>query len=466
MHKIYTLLLAGLLSSISAYASNAVDSIGVENNKGKKVIIYKVEAKETYYSISKKYNISYKDLMEFNDSQFLQIGVTLKVPTNLPFNGSAANNVSTTPTTTVTASSSNATIIEYTIKAKDNLNMLAEKYGTTVNEIKSLNNLTSINLQIGQVLKIPNGSNIIDEQPATVNNSALYPPKKKKTTAVKAAEPIVEETAAATHVVKAKENLNLIAQKYNTTVDEIKSLNGLTSNNLRIGQVLKVAGTADEVATTEKVVETPVVEPKVKEKVIYEKKAEPKPAITVNSSNGDIEHTVLPSETIYSIAKKYGATTYQITTSNNLKSNDLKVGQKLIIKNAKPVGVNEVEDEEEGTSEATGNTIKDPALKGNPGRYGLTQVEEKGTAVWIEDKDLDPTKMLILHRTVPVGTVIKITNPMTNRSTFAKVVGKFTENETTKDVIIVMTKAVADAVGALDKRFFCNINYGALENEQ
>lgn len=464
MHKIYTLLLAGLFSSISAYASNAVDSIGVENNKGKKVIIYKVEAKETYYSISKKYNISYKDLMEFNDSQFLQIGVTLKVPTNLPFTG-ATNNTSNTPVITATTSS-NAAIIEYTIKAKDNLNMLAEKYGTTVNEIKRINNLSSINLQIGQVLKIPSSGNIVEEQPIAVNDAALYPPKKEKTVAVKAADPIVEETVGTTHVVKAKENLNLIAQKYNTTVEEIKSLNGLTSNNLRIGQVLKVAGTADDVATTEKVVEAPIVEPKAKEKVVYEKKAEPKPAIAVNSSNGDIEHTVLPSETIYSIAKKYGATTYQITTSNNLKSNDLKVGQKLIIKNAKPVGVNEVEDEEESTSEATGNTIKDPALKGNPGRYGLTQVEEKGTAVWIEDKDLDPTKMLILHRTVPVGTVIKITNPMTNRSTFAKVVGKFTENETTKDVIIVMTKAVADAVGALDKRFFCSINYGALENEQ
>ena len=73
--------------------------------------------------------------------------------------------------------------------------------------------------------------------------------------------------------------------------------------------------------------------------------------------------------------------------------------------------------------------------------------------------------MLILHRTAPVGTIIQITNPMTNRSTFAKVVGKFTENETTKDVIIVMTKAVADAVGALDKRFFCTLTYGPKENE-
>ena len=60
-----------------------------------------------------------------------------------------------------------------------------------------------------------------------------------------------------------------------------------------------------------------------------------------------------------------------------------------------------------------------------------------------------------------IGTVIKITNPMTNRTTFAKVVGRFTDNESTKDVILVMTKNVADSLGALDKRFHVNISYGS-----
>jgi hypothetical protein len=53
-----------------------------------------------------------------------------------------------------------------------------------------------------------------------------------------------------------------------------------------------------------------------------------------------------------------------------------------------------------------------------------------------------------------------VTNPMTDRVTFAKVVGKFTENDSTKDVIIVLTKATADLLGALDKRFQVTIDYG------
>ncbi len=111
-------------------------------------------------------------------------------------------------------------------------------------------------------------------------------------------------------------------------------------------------------------------------------------------------------------------------------------------------------------------TLKDPSLKYPPSKYGLNQIDEKGTALAITDPDLDPNKMLVLHRTAPIGTVIKITNPMSNRSTFAKVVGKFSENESTKDAIIVMTKAVADALGALDKRFFCNLTYSGQDTDE
>jgi rare lipoprotein A (peptidoglycan hydrolase) len=95
-------------------------------------------------------------------------------------------------------------------------------------------------------------------------------------------------------------------------------------------------------------------------------------------------------------------------------------------------------------------------------RYGLTERNEKGVATYMNDAGmgLDGNKKLVLHRTAPIGTVLKITNPMTNRTTFAKVVGSFTENEANKDVIIVLTKSAADALGALDKRFQVNISYG------
>ncbi|MBY0543162.1 MAG: LysM peptidoglycan-binding domain-containing protein, partial [Sphingobacteriaceae bacterium] len=224
MQKIYTVLLAILLVNTTAtFASNRIDSIGIENNKGKKVIIYKVEAKETYYSISKKYNVNYKEVMEFNDNQFLQIGVTLKIPTQIPFSS----------TNTIVTKNDNPTMVEHTIVAKDNLNMLAEKYGTTINEIKRVNNLSSINLKIGQILRIPSSGSTVEQ--TLTNPITTYSPPVKSVS--------VANEISTNHTIKAKENLNLIAKMYGTTVEDIKTLNGLSSNNLQIGQILKIPST-------------------------------------------------------------------------------------------------------------------------------------------------------------------------------------------------------------------------------
>lgn len=436
MHKIYTFLLAILLVNVTvAQASNTIDSIGVENHQGKKVIIYKVEAKETYYSIARKYNLNHKDIMEFNDSKYLQIGVILKIPTQLPYGDLTASPLN----------QSNATELTYTVKAKDNLNLIASKYATTVDEIKSINQLSSNNLQIGQVLKIPSGST----PQGTASVETVSAPVRTVTTTKN-----VVKNVTTRHTVKANETLGGIALKYNTTVDHLKSQNGLKSANLKIGQVLKMV--------TKKTVKVQVEVPVEASETYVAAAAQNETPKSINNTNDEnqLTHTVAAGETIFAIAQKYGTTTYQITTANNLTNNNLTVGQKLIIKNAARTSQIATIDDA-GTS-----TLKDPTFKGPASRYGLSQVEEKGAAIWIEDQDLDPAKMLILHRTAPVGTIMKITNPMTNRSAFAKVVGKFTENESTKDVIIVMTKAVADAVGALDKRFFCNLSYGSVDNEQ
>ena len=94
-------------------------------------------------------------------------------------------------------------------------------------------------------------------------------------------------------------------------------------------------------------------------------------------------------------------------------------------------------------------------------KFGLFEKNEKGVATWLDDPSLDSGKKFALHHTAPIGTVIKITNPMSNRTTYAKVVGRINDNEATKDVIIVMTKNVAESIGAIDKRTHVNISYGS-----
>lgn len=404
MQKYYILvILATSLNLSTAKASLSRDSIGVENLNGKKLILHKIDAKETYYSLGRRYGVNHKDIMTFNDNKYLQIGTLIKVPTQIPFHtigtGNPARPSATVParetvnSATETGANENLTIIEHTVQRKENLNMLAEKYGTTVNEIKQLNGLRSIGLQIGQILKIPSKitvENVVVENPAT-------------------ASPQTNSTSTGSYAPVQ------IPEQY------------------RKKKTAKTQETPEKVAQQEEF----------------------------------LSHTVASNETMYSIATRYNLTMDQLKAKNNLSNNSLYVGQKLLIKGQYPVVDlnNEANDSEESDADSLGS-VKNPSLRLPPSRYGLSQLDEKGTATWITDPDLDSSKMLVLHRTAPVGTIMKITNPMTNRSTFAKVIGKFTENASTKDVIIVMTKAVADSLGALDKRFFCNITYSGQANEQ
>ena len=96
----------------------------------------------------------------------------------------------------------------YIVQKGDSLYSIANKLGTTVSELKKENNLTSNTLQIGEVLRIPSKE--------------------------------VYEGETNIYTVKSGDSLYKIAQNNNTTIDEIKRLNNLTSNNLVIGQTLKL----------------------------------------------------------------------------------------------------------------------------------------------------------------------------------------------------------------------------------
>lgn len=97
---------------------------------------------------------------------------------------------------------------------------VANKYNTTVNELKRLNNLTSNTLQIGQKL-------IVREEPSEDLNVPV-----------------------ATYTVERGDSLYSIANRFGTTVDTLKKLNNLTNNLLSIGQILKLP-TTEDISTTE-----------------------------------------------------------------------------------------------------------------------------------------------------------------------------------------------------------------------
>lgn len=216
MYKYYIVsLFAVLLKLPTANANtNTRDSIGVENRNGKKLIIHEVAAKDTYYAIGRRYNVTPKDIMTFNDNKFLQIGVIIKVPTNIPFTGPAAekNPVNAAHKNVIPKKNENTDpdgiFIEHTVQKKENLGMLAKKYSTTVEEIKKINNLKTINLSIGQVLKMPANEGTATEETTTPATTAP---------AVVAQQPVKIEKTVPADTKKKEEILIPIFPKNNRT---------------------------------------------------------------------------------------------------------------------------------------------------------------------------------------------------------------------------------------------------------
>src|ERR1700748_3720556 len=87
MMKLRSLLFTILLSSLTAtvFSHPIFDSVGVENQNGKKVILHKLDPKDNFFSIGRRYNISPNVIMAFNKDAKMQIGDIIKVPTDLLF---------------------------------------------------------------------------------------------------------------------------------------------------------------------------------------------------------------------------------------------------------------------------------------------------------------------------------------------------------------------------------------------
>lgn len=201
---------------------------------------YTVKRGDTLWSIAKKYNVSVADLKDANGltSSTLRLGQVLKIPV-----------------TEVEEAKENV----YIVKRGDTLYKIAQNYDTTVSDLIKLNNLTNTSLSIGQMLEIP----------------------------------IVSPSTVSTYTVKKGDTLYKIAQDNNTTVDELKQLNNLTSNTLSIGQLINLPSNTNVEPTT---------------------------------------YIVKKGDTLYKIAENNNTTVNNLIRLNNLSSTVLSIGQVLKIK--------------------------------------------------------------------------------------------------------------------------------------
>lgn len=229
----YEKLAEAVVKSIANYAGVSYSPANMEG-------YYIVKKGDSLWSIASKNNTTVDNIKKLNNlsSNNLSVGQVLKLSYDTENEDIKESNI-------------------YTVKKGDSLWLIANKYGTTVDKLKNANDLKSNTLSIGQTLIIP----------------------EKK-----------ESTSKIPYVVKKGDSLWLIANKYDTTVEKIKSTNNLKGNTLSIGQVL-----------------------------------------VIPSSSEFITYTVKKGDSLWLIANKYNTTVDNIKKLNNLSSNNLQINQKLIL---------------------------------------------------------------------------------------------------------------------------------------
>lgn len=233
---------------------------------------YTVKSGDTLYGISNQFGVSVTDIINLNnvDANKLQIGQVLKIPTE-----SGTTQINT---------------FKYEVKKGDSLYSIAKKYSTTVPELIDANNLKTSNLSIGQILNIP-------EKESTTTTTK---PQFKN------------------YVVKKGDSLYKIAKENNIDIETLKKDNGLITNTITPGQVIQIRDTNGMNQTLE-------VEECFGEEFI------PK------ENENYQEYTVKKGDSLYKIAKQYNVTVDQIINLNNLKSSSLSIGEKLKI--PKPITI-------------------------------------------------------------------------------------------------------------------------------
>ena len=174
--------------------------------------------------------------------------------------------------------------IVYRVKSGDYLGRIASRHRCTVAQIKRWNNLTSNNIRVGQRLVIYRGGNA----PASASSSSGS-----------SAQPASAPANATTYTVKSGDVLGKIAERHGCTVAQLKAWNGLTSNNIRVGQKLIVSAAASTSSSTSQT-----------------------SAPAASQSGEYTTYTVKSGDSFYSIAKNYpGVSAQNIMDFNGLPCN-------------------------------------------------------------------------------------------------------------------------------------------------
>ena len=202
-------------SNLRIYPEGTSNTVAVNETKNtvskNNIYKYKVKKGDNLSEISEKFGVSVNQIKKWNNisSNNIAAGKTLKIYSSTSSSSYGDN---------TTKNSSNVNY--YKIKSGDSIGSIAEKYGVKVSDIQRWNNISGNKILAGSTLKIYSDTDVNDISNETTNKTI--------------------KNNQQNYTVKSGDSLYSIAAKNNTTVAKLKSLNNLTTNNIKSGQKLRL----------------------------------------------------------------------------------------------------------------------------------------------------------------------------------------------------------------------------------
>ena len=307
--------------------------------------------------------------------------------------------------------------IIHRVEEEETLYSLARRYESSVQQIISDNKIVDSQIEIGQVLEILSDLEKVDirQESKIASDSSAIP--------------------EGYHLVGQGETLYSISRRYDLKVRDLKKWNELEGNYLSPGMLLKVAEDTGMISRgTEGFIDSIQVANVTDSTLVKD---------TDDPFEGFESYFVQTGETLYTIANKFGIARDSLKIWNGLKTDYLKIGQKLLFR--KSDDLTEVE---------ISNVDKNKIIIDE---NGFEKVFEEGIASVIGS--METSRFLALHRSLPIGTNLEVRNLMNNQVVHVKVVGKLPDTGMNKNLMLRLSKPAYDQLGILDSKSRVEISY-------
>lgn len=238
-----------------------------------------------------------------------------------------------------------------------------------------------------------------------------------------------------------KQSLFSILKRYNLSLSEFKSANADVQIPVKTGEIVYIPLHYLE-------------ESNPAPKIVEEKAPE-------SPKEAEI-HIVAPKQGLLSVANMHKVTMAELRKWNNLTSDRLQEGQRLIVSDPAGSASSIAVDKSNllpaktatPSAPASTETVVAPAKEKGP--EDIKKKIETGIAELIDVPD-NSGKFLALHRTAPIGTLVLVKNLTNNQSIWVKVIGRLPNGDS--KVIIKLSPKAFEKLNAVDKRVRAEISY-------